>query len=564
MKFNRTLVALSVITALSGCATQLPHMQVPETKPNTEAKAVETTTRDWNAPGVIKEGQASIVLVTPMSLPEDVKSKRLSLELEAGATVADVVAVLGRLGHSIILADEDAGRKSFFVPRYEGTLGGFLSALSRVTDVWFTWHEGAVVVSSKEKVAVSIPQESGFAESLDKGLKSLGVENSSISWEAGMTTVQLTPSQLKKVKTYLERMSSNAAVVTLQVAVVSVTLDQKAKQGVDWEGLSLAVGRGAKGYHSSLFQKEPTPAVPAPGTGTGGTGTVGGAVAEVEQIAAATGALLSGGALKGLITTGNFSFNAMFDFLQTYGVTETRQNAKLSTATGKEVVLKSLTQIPYVAEITNSATTNTSNTTNTGSARTEKADDGIEVKMTPTFDAANNSVTINFNLALKSVIAFNELKAGNQLGTITQPTTSERSFSDVIRVRPGQTVVVGGLTYDQVSDNRGMPVFLKPGSSLESQSVKVTRQTMFVVIRPTVEVLGTVKEKTDGDELFPAAASAKTEKPTSFENKTSATKRPTPSREGFKQVTASGVMEKVEAETPSSGNAKSEYVPLKD
>lgn len=534
MTLKKTLIAASALIALSGCTTPLTRMALPDDAVRTERQAAQLAPAagEWSEQAIKQEGRPSVVLMTPMSLPDSVQKRKLSLELEPGATVSDVVAVLGRLGHSIILADDEAGKKSFYVPRYDGTLGGFLSALSRVTDVWFTWHEGAVVVSSKEKVSVSIPQESGFAESLATGLKALGVDDHAVSWEAGMVTLPLAPSQLKKVQTYLERMSNNAAVVTLQIAVVNVSLDQTAKQGVDWEGLSLAVGRGSQSFHGSLFQKESTPTSvvssgqgidAGAGTGTGtGTATPTTAVAE---IASASGMLLGGGVLKGLVTGNNFSFNAMYDFLQKYGVTETRQNAKLATATGKEVVLKSLTQIPYVAEITNSATTNTTNTTNTGSARTEKADDGIEVKMTPSFDAASQVVTINLSLALKSVIAFNELKAGNQVGTFTQPTTSERSFSDVVRVRPGSTVVIGGLTYDQVSDNRGLPVFLQKGSQLESQSLKVTRQTMFVVIRPTVEVLGAVKVKSEGDELLPKGVVPQAEPPASAKKKPAATSK---------------------------------------
>lgn len=501
IKFAIKLAPLCAAAMLTGCSLLEP-LNLPGTAASTQTRAIQKTTDmdGWDAPAINKNGQASVVLITPTMAPKDELNKKVSFQLEPGAKVVDIVAVLARLGHSVVLSDPEAGEKSFYMPRYHGTLGGFLSVLSKATDTWFTWHDGTIMVSSKEKITVTIPQEEDFAESLSKGLQGMGVENSAISWQAGMATVSLSPSELRRVKTYLTRITNNAAVVSLQVAVISVTLDQNARQGIDWEGLNIAVGKGAGSVNPSLFDKTETDIygnAVAPGASTGaeagtGTGTGTGAVAEaVEKLAPVSSLLVSGGALKGLITKNSFSLSAMVDFLQKYGVTQTQQNAKLSTVAGREVVLKSLTQVPYVAEITNSATTNTSNTTNTGSARTEKADDGIEIKLTPTYDASSSTVTINFDLSLKSVIAFNELKAGNQLGTITQPTTSERSFTDLIKVRPGQTMVIGGLSYDQVSDNRGGPVFLTPGSSAESQALKVSKQSMFVVIRPVVEVLGT-------------------------------------------------------------------------
>ncbi len=524
---NKTILTLAIAAVLSGCAAVKP-MQHDESKPASSGAAAQAASipEDWNDPAVVAEGKSSVVLMTPQSIPDVLRNRRVTMELDPGATVNDMVAVLGKLGVTVIISDQEAGKKDFYLPRFNGTLGGLLSAITKVTDVWFTWHDGAVVVSSTERIGISVPQESNFGETLTKGLDGIGVKEKAVNWQSGMAMLEVTPSQFRRVRTYLERYTANAAVVTLQVAVVNVTLNQSVKQGIDWDKLQVSALHGGNVTDYKNWQ---TLANPTTGTGTtvnsgttstGSTGTTGTGTTTGTDTSTALAALpravgavgWAGNALSGAIFAGRFSFQGLFNYLQTYGTAETKQNVMLKTVAGNKVEFKSLMQIPYVSEIgvtttgttttstasTSTASTGTSGLNNAmGSTKTAKADDGITVELTPTFDAAANSVTIDMKLAIKAVVAFNELSAGNQLGKLTQPTTAERSFTDTLRLRPGQTVVVGGLTYDSVSDNKGAPVFLS-GSKLESQSLTVNRQTMFIVVRPTVMKLGQVMASESG------------------------------------------------------------------
>jgi type II secretory pathway component GspD/PulD (secretin) len=177
------------------------------------------------------------------------------------------------------------------------------------------------------------------------------------------------------------------------------------------------------------------------------------------------------------------------------------------------VKLKSVTQIPYVSTVsvgTTGASSN-GNASLLGGAKTSTANDGITMEMTPTFDAYSNTVSVKMDLSIQAVVGFSNLSAGNQLGSLSQPTTAERSFNDIIRVRPGQTVVVGGLTYDSVGDNRSGPAFLSDTHG-EHKALTVNRLTMFIVVRPTITMLGAMAEK-EGDELYPEAPAVTPEAP---------------------------------------------------
>lgn len=499
---NMKLTPLILALALGGCASsKMAPMKYSKDAPVTEKAAVSKLASDeaWNKPPVLTEGKSSIVLLTPESIPAEIRNKRIASELEAGTTIKDVVAVLGKLGVTIVVADQELAKKSFYLPRYNGTIGGLLSVITKATDVWFTWHDGSIVVEGTSRIGVSIPQEANFSEVMGKGLESLGVKDKAVTWQAGMAVMDVTPSQFRKVKTYLERYTANAGVIAIQMAIVNVSLNQSAKQGIDWQNLQLSAASGGTTSDLKAWQTfNGSNATSTTTTTTTGTTTTGSTVAATMPSAAVTAIGLANGALTGAIFNSQFTFNGLFNFLQTYGNAETIQNVMLKTVAGNKLELKSLKSVPYVTEV--GVTTTGVNTSTTGSTKTSKAEDGLTVELTPTYDASANSVTIDMKVSVKSVVAMNELSAGNQIGKLTQPTTADNDFTDVLRLRPGQTMVVGGLTYDTYSDNKGAPIFLT-GTSLESKSITVNRQTMFIVLRPTVTRLGQVLGQESGDSL---------------------------------------------------------------
>ena len=90
------------------------------------------------------------------------------------------------------------------------------------------------------------------------------------------------------------------------------------------------------------------------------------------------------------------------------------------------------------------------------------------------------------------------MSAGNQIGKLTQPTTAEREFESTVLVRPGQTAIIGGLSYYSVGNNSTNPLFLTNSAladKLKSLSLTVNKQSMFIALRPTVTKLGRILEQ---------------------------------------------------------------------
>lgn len=519
---QKLILCLSIAAFLGGCA-QLHPMTLPDKAVKTGAQAVRRADAnpDWNDPGVVTQGVASITLYRPHVAPPAVLARTVEARFEPGATLQDLSAMLGRTSTaSVIIADGSTAQRAFYLPEFRGSLGDLLAAVGHATNTWFIWRDGAFRVQPTARLSVTIPQEPELAKNLAAGLKSLGLQNAFVDWQSGLISVRATPDQYAQVRAYLERMTRNAAVINLQVAVVGVSLSQNAASGINWNQLQIAAlgGGGPSQYtaqqtgYSPLFGSNstgggPTPSGMSPGASVTPTSptspsgvsptTVTGAVtsattATTAAAASVAGVLATGGSLTGALFGNRFSFTGLVDFLQNYGTTRTQQSLMLKTVGGNKVKFKSVTQIPYVSGVSVSSNVTSGASSSLGGTTTATADDGIEVAMLPTYDATNDTVTVDMKLAIKAVVAFNQLSAGNQIGSLTQPTTSDHSFNDMLKLRPGQTVVVGGMTYDSVADNRGVPLFLQTDSRLSHKSLTVTRQTMFIVLRPTVMRLGSL------------------------------------------------------------------------
>lgn len=509
---------------LSGCANIKP-VEVPADAANTQDKARAKVEERWTEPALTREGKPMVVLYTPYSIPEKLSRKSIEATMEPNATVKDLAAVLGNLGVSIIIADKDAGDATFFLPKYNGSLGRLLSAVSKAADVWFTYQDGVIIVSSKERIGLSIPQDEALAKKVSDGLSTIGLSGALNSADAGMVALDLKYSQYTKARNFLKRMTQNSALVTLQVAIVTVDVSQNDSQGIDWSKLQISLGKNS----SSIFDPNGGAAVVTTTNGTtttnsttttttsgstSGSTTTGTTTDPTTTIASTSlpaylnTALITGSGARLALSNSLFSLAGFVNFLGGYGTTETLQNVMLKTTTGNKVELKSVTQIPYVSGI-GVATTGTTGANGSvgllGSAKTSTANDGLTLKLTPAFDSAANTITLNMDLSIQSVISFNNLSAGNQIGDMSQPTTADRSFNDILRLRPGETVVVGGITYESLAKNFSGPLAARD-TRWESKTLQTKKQTMFIVIRPTVRTFGNLDEQASEELLQEASA----------------------------------------------------------
>lgn len=390
--------------------------------------------------------------------------------------------------------------------RYEGTLGGLFRQLQRSMGVTIWWNDG-IYVSPVGRYSVMLPQNKDLMAQVVTELQAKGATNVVASIQAG-TVSFVAPGALadEVIRPYLIRLGRNASEVTMQVALVSVVMNENTARGFDWSQFNFAFGdptpNGLSGSTGSTGSGGTTGGT---GGNTGSTGGVGGI-----GTGGTSGGTGTGGARSlpknGLFTLGQdaarfflpavnilgskrpLDITGAIKFLSTYGSTAVDQNVELRTLAGTAVNWRSGETIPYVSGV--SATTTGLNSGGggglngaVGSAQTEKLETGLSLNLAPTYESNGGLVTVSFKLELTELIEFVQLNAGNQLGSFTQPRTREQKLDDIVRIPVGETVVLGGLRRQLSQTNRTGPF---SAYAIGSKTRQKEVQTVFVLLRPSV------------------------------------------------------------------------------
>jgi hypothetical protein len=381
--------------------------------------------------------------------------------------------------------------------RFEGTLGGLFRQLQRSMGVTVWWNDG-IYVSPVGRYSVMLPQNKDLMSQVVTELQAKGASNVVASIQAG-TVSFVAPGALadEVIRPYLIRLGRNASEVTMQVALVSVVMNEQTARGFDWSQFS-----GTFGTDQSATATDGIGGIGG-NTGGGNTGGVGGIgtggttgtgttpTQQTSTLAKLTTDVASLFLPKVNIfgTRQPLSITGAIKFLSTYGNTAVDQNVELRTLAGTAVNWRSGETIPYVSGVSATTTGGLGGSTGgfgggaVGSAQTEKLETGLTLNLAPTYESNGGLVTVSFKLELTELIEFVQLNAGNQLGSFTQPRTREQKLDDIVRIPVGETVVLGGLRRQLSSTNRTGPF---SAYAIGSRSKNSEVQTIFVLLRPSV------------------------------------------------------------------------------
>lgn len=464
---------------LAGCSTLPLTTALPPAKEVTDEVA-----RDWaDIPAITNSNaKTGVTLESPADVPEKIRNIPVDLTLDPGATLNDLAMMLGHIGVPVLINNEESSARKVYIPRYQGTVGSLLNGLAAANGISYEWRRGVVVFSEASRYLITLPQDEVLMEKLTEDLTAMGALEVQASLGAGMVTYTAAESTQAVIAPYLERLSKNAALVTLQVAIVTVGYDQQRDTGFDWSRLQATFGDLAL-----LSSGSAIPTLVSDGQTADGTDSVTAPTPTAPTYGAA--ATLSGAEAGLKITKRKFTLDTFVRFLSTYGNTNTKQNVSLKTLAGTEVKLKSGQKIPYVSEKRSSTTVTNRTDTIVNTDVITNAETGINLTLKPLYDAESQLVTVNVDLTMTNLLGFISFDDG-----IQSPNTQDQSFNNVVRLPAGAVAIIGGIVYDSVTDNRTSVAGLE-SRQVGSKTAKVTRNIMFIVLRPTVNVYGTFPDK---------------------------------------------------------------------
>lgn len=488
-------VTIAVCSALNAGCASLPDL-FPESLDTAVADARETATKDWNVTPALQvlPLDKPAVYHAGSPLPEAIAQREIEFSLPDNATVNDMLTLLSAIGISAITTSQELAGQPLGMTTFNGTLAELVNAMAFIRGIDFSWHDGVIGLSEGTVVTAYLPQNEELIKTVAQKLKSLGAEDVVASLNSASVSMRLPQGRMNQVKRYLDKVVGNASTVALQVAVVTVGLNKQRTTGLDWSRLQASLGKVAKAGLD--LGTEGVGGIAGGGGGSAGDGGAaassgsdsGGGSGGSGSSGTASGATGVGGVLKnstlGLIAKDkDFSMQALFSLLSTYGKTQTTQNLILRTLSGGEVKIRSGSTVPYISGVSVNSNSNSGNLL--GGTETETVETGLTLNIDPYYSARAGLVTMGIDLKLKTIVGFLKLDAGNQVGSLSRPEVQEQSLETVARAGTGDTVVLGGIIYNHLSDERNTLAGLED-VPIGHKDAQMKRNALFIIIRPTV------------------------------------------------------------------------------
>ena len=468
LKIKKKLLISSMIlaSALSGCST-IPNDRdittLNKNDVNSKIKRNETWSQD---PSIqIIYSNTGTQILKRNSIPNEIKEKEISVRLMPNSNVEDLLTAISlEMDIPTISESEEVSQGTVYIPNYSGKLTNLLDMISATKDISFDYKNGTIVAKESSSYVITLPQDKELLDTVSEELANIGARNVQSSVSSGSIFYNTTLKHQDKIESYLDRIVNNSSLITLQVMVINVNTDRERKTGFDWSSFQAELGDIGVSSNSD----------PSAGDGDGDGDSGSSVTGNVARITGSALTLSAGG--------GDINISGLFNLLSTYGNTNTNQDVSLKTISGKEVTLDSFQEIPYVSDVNLSTTDR--GVSNSG-LDTDTVKNGLTMNFLPYYEADSQLVSVDISIELETLLGFVELSGGNQLGTITQPRTQRQAFNNTIRIPVGETVILGGVTYESISDNRNTLSFLDDKETA-SKSKNTSSNSLFVVIRPTV------------------------------------------------------------------------------
>lgn len=266
---------------------------------------------------------------------------------------------------------------------------------------------------------------------------------------AGTVLVTAPPRILEEVGAYLRTVE--AAVqrqVRIEAKFVEVALDRERTYGIDW--------RGIQNIGDFSIRAAPSPS--------------------------------ASGAVEFTLSHGENSITALLDALDTQGDVRVLSSPSTSTLNNQRAVFKVTTNEIFFALTQQPVIGPTGQTIGFNSqVETQQVAVGIVMDVIPQI-SEDNIITMNVRPLVSSLQEVVEFEQGGALARA--PVTSDRELDTVVRVRNGETHVIGGLIQTRTEDVRtGIPLLMDIPllGRLFSRTTQIERRTELVIfITPTV------------------------------------------------------------------------------
>ena len=444
-----------------------------------EVPAADETVRGEDDPPVVtlKMGNAlrEQVLSRSDALPADIIIPLTNLQNVPVASALE--AVLSGTDISLAYQSEGFSDRLVTLVNLSGPLPKVVQRICSAAKIFCLARDGNLELKDRETFIVGLPP-------IERGRAGTAAANTIVSAvsqlagskaeedEAGGNLLYTTDvAGQERVSKYLEQLRNGRPLIVLQMYIWEVSLDGESAAGINWKNLT--------------------------------TNKFGGEFSKITLNSDDAISAVTGGVSMGAVLSGKVSTQIIANFLNTQGVVQTLSNPQLTFVSGSSAEFRvggTRTYVSSVGQLTSNTVSGSSSTNNgvgTNTVATDKIETGLRINVNGSYESGVIFSTLT--LAITDLIKIDSVSTGAT--TLQLPETTNRNFSTVLRVRPGDNIVLAGMTSsrDDLSRDRfNLPLINR--LPLRGDE-KVQNRELVVLLKPAVVFFA--DEKPDEEKAKP-------------------------------------------------------------
>ncbi|MDK9734467.1 hypothetical protein KIN38_17205 [Vibrio sp. B511a] len=368
-------------------------------------------------------------------------NKTIDFNFTTEANLKDLIDVMEYHDINVIVDSNIDTNQAIIINKYKGSFENLIEAIAKNTNLTFEIDNGFLYVKELKNYKIKVVQDKEIIEAVKTELEKLEekVKELIVSESAGLFSFKSDYKTFNKIKETINDINNNTSLINIDLSLVNVELSETKGNGFDWESLNIAAN-----LDPSEFVEE-------------------------------TISLVGGDRLS--FSNNYVNFSAVINVLNSYGTSETLQNTSIKTLSGKEAIFKTTEKTPYIDKVEIS---NNGDFAQTGFS-TAEAETGLEVKLLPYFDKESKMVNMKVDVVKSALKGF--LNVNTSEIELQQPQTEEQNFSSVIRLKAGESSVIGGIIYykEKRTGNNLINEFT------QSNKLELSKNALFIIVKPSVK-----------------------------------------------------------------------------
>jgi Flp pilus assembly secretin CpaC len=470
------MVALASAALLPGCSP----IDVPNAKTAfgrapelPEVAEKDETVRGENDPPVVtlKIGTAlrERRLARGDDLPDDITLP--TTNLQGVPVTAALEAVLAGTDIALSYQGNEYDDRTINLLNLSGPLPKVVERICSAARLFCNYRAGSLELRETDTFIIELPpmqSETAATSTISDTVKQLSGNEVQVDTEGGNLIYTANYDGYNKVSQYLEQLRNGRPLVVMQMNIWEVSLDDNNATGVNWTSFNQG-GFGGSGQKVESI-----------------TGSAANAVVNA----------ISSGVSIGAVLRGQIDASLVAKFLATQGAVQTISNPQLTFVSGSNAKFvvggkrRFVSQVGQLVSNSVSGSGSGSNGIGSNTVSTDEIDTGLTIDVRGSYEGGVIFATMD--LTITDIIRVDSINTGST--QLQLPETSDRQLKTVLRVRPGDNLVLAGMTSsrDELKrDNFSLPLIgdLPMGAS----DVKQNRE-LVILLRPAIVLFADDKQ----------------------------------------------------------------------